>query len=119
MVLTFNFHSEIAEILNSYAHPEGMTKLITNLTSKLNSKENVKWNEEYIPRPLGQQTATRLEAKSKLVSAWPEAFGRFLGNEMTNSGVSRIFDLCQSSLLNKHLLFTLLEDILQVLVEEL
>jgi hypothetical protein len=56
--------------------------------------------------------------KSKLFSVWPDAFTRFIGTEATQTGVGRIIDIFQSSVLNRHIIFTLLDSIIEVIFEE-
>lgn len=48
-----------------------------------------------------------------------ESFSRFLGQETASAGVSRIFDMFQHSTLNRHLIFTLADAILQLILQEM
>ncbi|KAJ3042366.1 Sorting nexin-14 [Rhizophlyctis rosea] len=65
--------------------------------------------QEYVPRPVSVQTATRTEAKAKLLNSWPEAFARILGPESANEGTARLFDMVQNATLNKHFVYSVVD----------
>jgi hypothetical protein len=99
-------------------HLEKVLSKIEASKSKSRSSGVFKSLDEFAIRPLSAQLQTRQEARSKLISVWPECFSRSLGSESMGQGVGRIFDLTQSALLNRHLIFTLADAILQTLLEE-
>ena len=61
---------------------------------------------------------SRNEILSKLFSVWPDVFTRFLGTDAAQNGVGRILDLMQSSILNRHVIFTLLDSVLESIFEK-
>ncbi|KAJ3409643.1 Intermediate filament protein [Chytridiales sp. JEL 0842] len=69
----------------------------------------------FIPKESGSGQV--VEAKSNLLSIWPEPFGRILGAEAAAMGTSTLFELFQHQTLNKQLVYTLLDALLEVLVE--
>ncbi|KAI8929470.1 hypothetical protein BC831DRAFT_443726 [Entophlyctis helioformis] len=71
------------------------------------------------PPAAARQSAIRIEAKNKLLAACPEAFYRTLGAEAATQGVVRLFEVFQSTPLNKHLLYTLLDALVVIVVNEL
>jgi hypothetical protein len=57
------------------------------------------------------------DARTNLLSIWPEAFTKALGADAANQGTCSIFEMFQSEALNKHLLYTLLDAMIDILIE--
>lgn len=71
------------------------------------------------PRSMEQREQTKKQAKSKLLAALPDAFMSMIGHENTRRGGVRLFDAFQSPLLNKHLMYTLFDEIILSIFPEL
>ena len=114
--------SEIADLLGNYMTEDFFCKILNRANiERLNATESVKKppskSEENFKSAF-HENISRNEMKSKLFSVWPDAFTRFLGTEATQTGVGRIIDIFQSSVLNRHIIFTLLDSIIEVIFEE-
>ena len=62
---------------------------------------------------------SRQKAKSKLLAAWPDVFNHHLGNEATSDGLTLIFEMMQNATMNKHLLYSIFDSILAIVLDEL
>jgi sorting nexin-25 len=116
-----SLESEIAGILANYMTEDVVCKILSRASfDRLFGAEPIKRNVFKSDDNLksSQENVTRNEMKSKLFSVWPESFTRFLGPDATQTGVSRMLDLIQSSILNRHLIFTILDSIVETILEE-
>ncbi|KAI8813997.1 hypothetical protein BJ742DRAFT_849286 [Cladochytrium replicatum] len=73
---------------------------------------------DYGSRTSAEKVATRAEARSRIVSAIPEVFGRMLGVEAATKGTERLFDVFQSEILNRHLIYTIIDAVIHELMQE-
>lgn len=71
--------------------------------------------EPYQVRPYDVQRRMRMVTKAKMFGSIPDELKRFLGNEVTKEGVSRMFDMFQHLNLNKRLFYIELESLLKSL----
>ncbi|KAJ1332603.1 hypothetical protein BSLG_008232 [Batrachochytrium salamandrivorans] len=70
------------------------------------------------PVSMAHQNTARVDAKSKLLTAMPEVFFRILGEDTATQGVTGCFELLQSVTLNKSLMYTLLDALVDTVVNE-
>lgn len=116
-----SLESEIAGLLSNYMTEDVVCRILNRASFDriFNSdpmKRNIFKSEENLRS--SQENISRNEMKSKLSSVWPDNFARYLGIDATQTGVGRILDLIQSSTLNRHLLFTILDSIMETIFEE-
>lgn len=114
-----SLESEIAGMLSNYMTEDLLCRILSRVSfdrlldpmkrQYSRSEENLKSSHE---------NTARNEMKSKLFSVWPDSFARFLGADSTQTGVGRTLDLIQSSTLNRHIMFTILDSIMETLFEE-
>ncbi|RKP17571.1 hypothetical protein ROZALSC1DRAFT_30638, partial [Rozella allomycis CSF55] len=72
--------------------------------------------ETHNKRTEEQMQKTKLEVQHKLISLFP---GGMVGRHNAKKGAARLFDIFQSEDLNKHILYSLLDDILLTLFPEI
>ena len=118
-----SLESEIAGILGNYMTEEVVCRILSKTSfDRLFELEPGKRNFFKINESLKSSqeniNISRNEMKSKLLSVWPESFTRFLGTDATQTGVGRMLDTIQSSILNRHLVFTILDSIVETILEE-
>ena len=70
------------------------------------------------PRSMKQQQTTREETEQKLSQLMIDILGGFLGKDSVRQGTVRMFASLQNKYLNKHLLFSLFEEWINVLFPE-
>ncbi|XP_014677550.1 PREDICTED: sorting nexin-13-like, partial [Priapulus caudatus] len=67
------------------------------------------------PRDAAAKMRTRVIARARLLGSMPDELRALVGNETTKHGVERVFDIFQVRELNRRLVYTLLEGLLETL----
>ncbi|KAL2914902.1 hypothetical protein HK105_205646 [Polyrhizophydium stewartii] len=65
-----------------------------------------------------RRAAVRAEARAMLVAVLPDIFVRVLGQEAATRGAARCFDMLQCEALNKHLILSLLDAAVELVLSE-
>ncbi|KAL2914898.1 hypothetical protein HK105_205642 [Polyrhizophydium stewartii] len=65
-----------------------------------------------------RRAAVRAEARAMLVAVLPDIFVRVLGQEAATRGATRCFDMLQCEALNKHLILSLLDAAVELVLSE-
>ena len=104
---------KIRETFSTALSPPSITGYITAF--KANLWPNGMLKEPTPPRTIAEKDALRENANSKLASLIPELAANFVGRENARKGTRRVFSALQNKRLNKHLMYSLLD----VIVDEL
>jgi len=70
------------------------------------------------PRSVEERTHTRRSANQKLSTFMPDLVASILGRSNARRGARRIFSILQNRRLNQHLLYTILDEVIQALFPE-
>jgi len=76
-------------------------------------------NTSRVPRSLEERTKTRHSANQKLSTFMPDIAASVLGRSNARRGARRIFSVLQNRRLNQHIIYTVLDEIIQVLFPEI
>jgi sorting nexin-25 len=76
---------------------------------------NGKWNSAWQMRTEEQKTRSKFEASSKMNAAIPELLGGVVGKQNAKRGAVRTCLLFQNQRLNQHLLYKILDEVVQSL----
>lgn len=115
-----SLESEIAGMLSNYMTEDVLCRILSRASFDrlFDTMKRQHSKSEDILKSSSNENIARNEMKSKLFSVWPDSFARFLGADSTQTGVGRTLDLIQTSTLNRHLIFTVLDSIMETIFEE-
>jgi sorting nexin-25 len=76
---------------------------------------NGEWSSLVVPRTEDQKVRTKFEASGKITQLFPEIFGGIVGRQTARKGAVRVCTALQNPRLNQHLMYKILDEILNAL----
>ncbi|KNE60126.1 hypothetical protein AMAG_05549 [Allomyces macrogynus ATCC 38327] len=103
---------KLVESLDSLSSPNMIHWYITTLSDAL--WPDGKWNTSRVEPTDAERAQTKQRARQKVTTLVPEILGSFVGRQNARKGGARLLSLLQNQLMNRHLLYSMLD----VIVDE-
>lgn len=103
---------KVREIVRSFAQEESILKYLDTIKDTMWPEGKLK---EGIPRTVAEKSKSRQEASVMLATLIPDMAGNVVGRANAQAAARRIFAVMNNERLNKHLAFTILDEIVKVL----
>lgn len=119
-ILGGTIERKLRESISEYLDDEHLSQLIGMLEESLwePETEGGKLKKPPQPRTFEQKIGTRDGAYRKLSAIIPDLAASVLGRSNARRGVRRLFSMCQNRRLNKHLIYTIIDELLRTLFPE-
>ncbi|EGG11575.1 uncharacterized protein MELLADRAFT_76707 [Melampsora larici-populina 98AG31] len=119
-ILGGTIERKLRESISEYLDDEHLSQLIGMLEESLwePETEGGKLKKPPPPRTFEQKIGTRDGAYRKLSAIIPDLAASVLGRSNARRGVRRLFSMCQNRRLNKHLIYTIIDEVLRTLFPE-
>lgn len=108
---------KVTEGLRDSLSQEKMTSIVNTICD--NFWPNGVWATLAAPRNEDQKIRTKFEASSKITQLFPEIFGGIVGRQTARKGGVRVCTALQNPRLNQHLMYKILDEILNALFQKL